>query len=58
MFAWNLTFAERLLTTPDRNSLMPAPQEKLEQVTPKTSLTEGGDAEGEKPRFREETSPT
>jgi hypothetical protein len=30
----------------DRNDLMPAPQEKLEWVTPKISLMEAEDTEG------------
>ena len=34
------------MTTPDRNDLTPAPQEKLEWVTPKISLMEGEATEG------------
>ena len=36
----------RLMPSADRNDLMPAPQEKLEWVTPKISLMEAEDTEG------------
>ena len=37
--------AARLMTSADRNDLMPA-QEKLEWVTPKISLMDAGDTDG------------
>jgi len=42
----------RLMPSADRNDLMPAPQEKLEWVTPKISLMEAEDTDGRggKPR--------
>ena len=36
----------RRMTTADRDDLVPAPQEKLEWVTPKISLMEAEDTEG------------
>ena len=44
------------MTTADRNDLMPA-QEKLEWVTPKISLMDAGDTEGNKPYYRKEPNP-
>jgi|LakMenEpi03Aug12_release.lakeMendotaPanAssembly.Ray.scaffolds.fasta_scaffold3346584_1 hypothetical protein len=36
------------MTSADRNDFVPAPQEKQEWVTPKISLMETGEAEGNK----------
>ena len=45
------------MTTADRNDLMPA-QEKLEWVTPKISLMDGGDTEGSKKDIAPERAAT
>jgi hypothetical protein len=48
----------RLMTSADRNDLLPATQEKLEWVRPKISLMEAGDAEGKQGNFSVEVPKT
>jgi hypothetical protein len=52
--AWRLLPAEDLMTTADRNDLVPA-QEKLEWVTPKISLMVAEDTESKIPASNERT---